>query len=176
MQRIVIIGTTGSGKSTLARALAGRLNAAVIEPDALYWAADWREAPTEVFRQRVDEATHTERWIFGGNYSTARDLVWVRADTLIWLDYSLPLVFGRLFRRTVRRIVSREDLWHTGNRETWRKQFLSRDSLFVWALRTHGRYRRTIAGILRQPEYAHLQVIRFTSPRKTARWLDSINL
>lgn len=176
MQRVVIIGTTGSGKSTLARRLAARLDAAVIEPDGLHWTANWREVSTEDFRREVDAATSAERWVFGGNYSKARDLVWTRADTIIWLDYSLPFVIWRLFRRTVKRIISREDLWNTGNRETWRKQFLSRESLFVWALKTHGRYRRTISGILRQPEYAHLRVIRFTSPLQLARWLDGIDL
>ena len=104
----------------------------------------------------------------GGNYSKARDLIWTRADTLIWLDYSFPLVIARLFRRTVRRIVTQEDLWSTGNRETWQKQFLSRDSLFVWAVKTHGKYRHSITRRLAQPEYAHLKLIRFPSPRQTS--------
>lgn len=174
MQRIVVIGTTGSGKSTLAQALARRLDLAVIEPDALHWAANWQEVPTEVFRQRVDDATRAERWVFGGNYSKARDLVWTRADTLVWLDYSLALVLRRLLGRTVARIVSREDLWGSGSRETWRTQFLSRDSLFVWAIKTHGRYQNLMDTTLRQPEYAHLRVLRFTSPRQADRWLAEI--
>ena len=174
MRRIVIIGTTGSGKSTLAGALARRIGAAVIEPDALHWTTNWQGVPDEVFRGRVDEATRAECWVFGGNYGKARDLVWARADTLVWLDYAFPLVLWRLFRRTVARAASQEDLWNTGNRETWRTQFLSRDSLFIWAVKTHWRYRRSIAQALIQPEYAHLTLFRFTSPRQTARWLETV--
>jgi adenylate kinase family enzyme len=173
MDRIVVIGTTGSGKSTLAAALAQRMTMALIELDALFWEAGWRQVATEVFRERVARAILPERWVAGGNYSKARDLIWKRADTLIWLDYPFPLVISRLFRRTVRRIVTQEELWG-GNHETWQKQFFSRDSLFVWALKTHWRYRQSIMQALEQPDYAHLQLIRFTSPRQTSAWLKTI--
>jgi hypothetical protein len=46
-----------------------------------------------------------------GNYSILRDLIWAAADTLVWLDYSLALVFGRLLRRTIRRTLAHEMLW-----------------------------------------------------------------
>ena len=174
MKRIVVIGTTGSGKSTLAAQLAQRFEMPFVELDALHWQPNWQQTETEVFRQRVAEAIAPERWAVGGNYSKARDLIWTRADTLIWLDYSFPLVISRLFRRTVRRIVTQEDLWATGNRETWQKQFLSRDLLFVWAVKTHGKYRQSITQILEQPEYTHLQLIRFPSPRETSAWLKTI--
>src|SRR5262249_52747678 len=119
-------------------------------------------------------ATAVDRWVVGGNYSKARDLIWRRADTLVWLDYNFPLVMGRLFRRTVKRIVTQEDLWGSGNRETWRTQFLSRDSLFVWAVKTHWKYRRSIDQVLTQPDYQHLTLIRFRSPRPVEDWLKDI--
>lgn len=174
MERVVVIGTTGSGKSTLAAALASKLNAKFIELDALHWQPNWTEAPTEVFRQRVAQVVAADRWVVGGNYSKARDLIWPRADTIVWLDYSFPLVMSRLFRRTVKRIVTKEDLWNTGNRESWRTQFFSRDSLFLWAVKTHGKYRNSIDAVLMQPEYAHLHLIRLKSPRETDRWFKSL--
>ncbi len=125
MQRVIVVGTTGSGKSTLGEALARRLSADFVELDALYWGADWQPAETELFRARITAATQGERWVLAGNYSKSRPLTWTRTDTLIWLDYPFPLVFGRLLRRTVRRIVTQEDLWGN-NRETWRKSFFDR--------------------------------------------------
>ena len=71
-----------------------------------------------------------------------RDLVWGRAELLVWLDYPLPLVLGRVVRRTLQRIVTREELW-SGNREQWRHLF-TRESLWLWALQTHHRRRKTI--------------------------------
>lgn len=170
MQRIVVIGTTGSGKSTLAAQLARRLDVACIDLDALHWGPNWQGAPTEIFRERVAQAVSAERWVIAGNYSKVRDLIWTRADTLIWLDYPFPLVFWRLFRRTLTRIVTQEELWG-GNRESWRGTFLSRDSLLVWALKTHWKYRMSITLALQQPEYTHLRLLRLRSPRETARLL-----
>lgn len=175
MQRIVVVGTSGSGKSTLAAALARRLDAEFVELDALFWLPGWEQATIEVFRERVSGAIQGERWVVGGNYSRARDLIWSAADTIIWLDYPFSLVFSRLFRRTVKRIRTQENLWGTDNYETWGKQFFSRDSLFVWVVKTHGRYRRLIDELLQQPEYAHLTLLRFKTPGETDAWLRGLS-
>lgn len=173
MQRVIVIGTTGSGKSTLAARLAEILRCPFVEPDALFWGPQWTPVPREEFRRRVAEAVAGDRWTIGGNYSAARDLIWRRADTLVWLDYPLPLVLWRLSRRTLRRILTREALWG-GNVETWRGQFASRDSLYVWALKTHFRRRREMPTLLAQPEYAHLEVLHFRRPGAAERWVHSV--
>jgi hypothetical protein len=49
--------------------------------------------------------------------------------------------------------------------------FLSRDSLFVWAAQTHRRRRRDYQRLLTAPAFADLTVVRFRTPRATARWL-----
>lgn len=173
MQRIVVIGTTGAGKSTLAERVAGILRCPFVELDALFWGPDWTPMPKDCFRAHVAEALAGERWAAGGNYSAARDVVWTRADTLVWLDYPLPTVLWRLGRRTLHRIVSREALWG-GNVETWRGQFASRDSLFLWAFKTHFRRRRETPALLAQPAYAHLHLLRFRTPCAAERWVRAV--
>lgn len=170
MKRVVVIGTTGSGKSTLAARLAGILGCSFIEPDALFWGPNWTPVPREEFRRQVADVIAGEAWTIGGNYSVARDLIWRRADALIWLDYPLPLVLWRLSRRTLQRIITQETLWG-GNVESWRGQFASRDSLFVFALKTHYRRRREMPALLAQPEYAHLHARRFRRPVEAEAWL-----
>ncbi|MGB9723987.1 MAG: AAA family ATPase [Chloroflexia bacterium] len=172
-RRIVVVGTTGVGKTALARRLARHLGLPHIELDALNWEPGWVAASLDTFRARVAQALAGETWVVDGNYSRVRDLVWSRADTVIWLDYALPVILGRLLRRTIRRIFTREVLW-AGNRETFRGGFLSRDSLFLWALRTYGRRKREYPALFQQPEYAHLTVIRLRSPRQTRRWLRGL--
>src|SRR3972149_10212063 len=86
-RRIVVIGTTGSGKTTLARRLSQLLDIPHVELDALNWEPDWVQAPTEVFRQRTEEALRGEAWLVDGNYSAVRDIVWPRAGTLVWLGF-----------------------------------------------------------------------------------------
>ena len=141
MRRVVVIGTTGSGKSTLAERLAVRTGLRVIELDALFWGRDWQGAPIELFRHRVERETRDDGWIVVGNYAQVRDLVWRPADTLIWLDLPLPLVMWRLLGRTLHRATSQADLWGTGNRESLRRSFFSRQSILLWALKTHRRNR-----------------------------------
>lgn len=170
MRRIVVIGTTGSGKTALARAISERLRIPHVELDALNWGPNWTEVPREVFRQRVSEAVAGEAWVVDGNYSKARDIVWPRADTAVWLDLPLWVILWRLLRRTVARTLTREDLW-SGNRERFRTAFLSRDSLFFWALQTYQRRRRDYPRLLVQPEHAHLKVIRLASARAVELWL-----
>ncbi len=171
-RRIVIVGTTSAGKTTLARSLAERLAIPHVELDSLHWEANWTEAPTERFRQRVLETLRGDSWVVDGNYSKVRDIVWQRADTLIWLDYSLPLVLSRLTRRTIQRVLGREELW-SGNRERLVHVF-SRDSLYLWALRTHRRRRREYPEELRKAHHAHLIVLHFRGPRETRAWLREV--
>jgi adenylate kinase family enzyme len=174
MRRIAVMGATCSGKSTVARKLAGQLDLPYVELDALYWGPNWSQPEAEDFRRRVEPFVGAETWVVDGNYSsTLGDLVLRRADTLVWLDLSLARVLWRVWRRTIGRIVKREELWG-GNRETWRNALLTRDSLFVWALRTHGRFRRRLPARLAREDYAHVRLVRLRSPREIERWLADL--
>lgn len=172
MKRIVVVGSTGSGKTTLAATLASRLDLRHIELDALHWDAGWTPAPKDTFRARTSAALAvSDRWVVDGNYSAVRDLVWDRADTLVWLDYRLPLLFWRLARRTLVRVYRKEELWN-GNREDLRTHLFSRDSLFLWLVTSYGPRRREFPKVLARPELGHLEVYRFRSPRKAEEWLQ----
>src|SRR5436190_10107326 len=108
-RRIVVVGTTGSGKTTTARRIGEIIGAPHVELDALHWESNWTEADTETFRRRIIEATAGDRWVVDGNYAKGRDLVWPRAEMIVWLDYSIARIFRHLFFRTTRRIVTQAD-------------------------------------------------------------------
>lgn len=169
--RIVVVGVTGSGKTTTAVRLAQLLNIPHVELDSLHWLPGWVMVETEAFRQSVSAALSGPAWVTDGNYSKARDIIWARATTLVWLDYSLPVILWQLVNRTIKRITTREVLWN-GNRETWRGAFFSKDSLFLWALQTHATHREQYPQLLASPEYAHLEVFRLHSRQETQRWLQ----
>lgn len=67
------------------------------------------------------------------------------------------------------RVAIQEELWG-GNRERLRTRFASRDSLFLYAVRSHAR-RRVFPAALSEPEYTHPRVLRFRRPGDVARWL-----
>jgi adenylate kinase family enzyme len=174
-KRVVIIGVTSSGKSTLAETLAKQFNMNFIELDALHWEPGWQEAPLDVFRARVQEATRAERWAIAGNYRMVRDITWPKAEAVIWLDYPFLTVLGQLTRRTFRRWWNQELLWGT-NRESLLNhlKLWSQESLFHWLFRTYWRRKREYKMLLSQPENQHLQVIRLKHPRETQLWLENL--
>jgi adenylate kinase family enzyme len=173
--RLVIVGTTSSGKSTLAKQLSEKFNYSFIELDALHWESNWTEAPLEIFRQRVVAATQAERWVAAGNYQVVRDLIWLKADTVIWLDYSLPLIFVRLWKRTWQRWWYQEELWN-GNREKlwWHLKFWSEDSLFHWLFKTYWRRKSEYPMLLARSEHQHLKLIHFKHPKEADNWLNNL--
>lgn len=174
LQRVVVVGTSCAGKSTFSSKLAILLECPRIELDALYWGPDWRAKPAAEFRGLALEATSGGRWIADGNYGSIRDLLWSRATAVIWLDYSFPRVFWRALKRTITRCLSGQPLWH-GNRESFRKAFLSRDSILLWVISTHRRRRRELAALRQNGAYPQLRWIEFRHPREAERWLGDVH-
>ncbi len=173
--RIVVIGVTGSGKSTLAEQLAAKLQLDFIELDAVYWQPHWTPMAKDEFYARIDQLTRAERWVVAGNYRMVRELCWPRAEVLVWLDYSLWTIFWRLTFRTFRRWWRKDLLWGT-NYESLRQHFKlwSDDSLWHWLFKTYGKYKREYGQLVLQPQYSHLTVLRFKTPRETEQWLASL--
>lgn len=131
-QRFAIRGTTGAGKSTFSAELVQRMGLPWIELDALHHGPAWTAPPDEVFRARVRAAMDAapDGWVIDGNYdSKLGDTVLAAADTIVWLDLPLWVFYPRLVRRTMHRLRHSVELWN-GNRETWRDQFASRESIF----------------------------------------------
>jgi len=171
--RVVIIGSSCSGKTTLARQLASTLTVSHIELDAIHWLPDWQSRPLEELKRLTEKAVAADEWVLDGNYSKGREVVWGRATTVIWLNYSFHLVLWRAVRRTIKRVFLREDLF-SGNRESFRQSFLSKNSILVWVVTTYHRRRRDYPVIFKQPQYAHLDVFEFKIPGETAAFLSAM--
>lgn len=169
-----MVGTTGSGKTTVAHEISNRLKLPYIELDALYWDENWTGVSDSVFRERVISVIKAEQWVIDGNYSRIRSLVWERADTVVYLDYSFWRTFWQLFTRTIHRSIQQEELWH-GNREDLRASFFSKDSILLWMIQTYARRRKQYRMLMQQPENAHLCFVQLKTPRMTREWLSSIS-
>lgn len=174
VRRVSVVGTSGSGKSTLARELAAALGAEFLELDSVYHQAGWTPLDVLEFRARVVAAAAGARWVIDGGYSQVRDLVWARADTVIWLDLPRRTVMRRIIWRTLRRVAGRVELWN-GNRERWRNLFTwdKDESVIAWAWQTYGSRRERYAGLVADPANAHLRFVRLTSPGAVRRFLRS---
>ena len=176
MRRVVVVGTSGSGKSTLARQLAKVLSVPHIELDELYWGPNWTVTSTPRFRDKVIAAMDASPggWIMCGNYRIARDLIYPRADTIVWLDYPMREVFTRCLLRTLRRWWNDEQLWNGNHERLWTK-FCSKDSLLLWVINTWRLRRREYPKMFGSDECRHMRVLRFRTPGATERWLRRIS-
>ena len=174
-ERILILGRTGSGKTTLARELAAALGVPHVELDALYFGPDLSRAPLDVLRERTTAAIAGERWVTDGNKRAVRDLVWPRADTIVWLDYPVWVSLRRLARRARSRTASlRTEAKRTGGRAGLPKQLLAAARGVLTALRSHRGQRREYPRLFALPENRHLAVARLRSPRATRHWLARV--
>ena len=173
MARIVVIGTSCVGKTTFARALGRVFSFPHVELDALYWQLNWTPRPPEEFRKLVEQELSQDCWITDGNYSVVRELVWSRATTVIWLNYSFPVVLWRALTRTLRRVLTREELF-SGNRESLRMAFLSRESILWWVITTFHRRRRQYRQLFDTATIPELAFVEFRSPSEARHFLRGI--
>jgi len=137
-----------------------------VELDALNWGPTWTDASAEELRARVEQALSSPGWVADGSYyGKLGDSILEQADFIVWLDLPFRTVARRIWLRTLRRIRTREELW-AGNRETWRDAFFSRDSLFLWIVRTHRARRRRYLERLARYEFVQLR-----SQKEIEAWL-----
>lgn len=173
MQRILVAGSTGAGKTTLARAIAGRLAIPFHEMDALAFAGPgWRE--NQHLAQDVARIASGPCWVFDSlGYPQVRDVLWSRADTIVWLDYSRAVVMRRVLRRSVARTLLRRRIFG-GNIETLSSWFSSSHPAW-WAWAQYGARRAEIASRCASPRFAPLDVVRLATPRKAEEWLRRVS-
>ncbi|HYY03771.1 MAG TPA: hypothetical protein VE736_07795, partial [Gaiellaceae bacterium] len=141
MRRVAFVGVSCSGKSTSARRLAAKLGLPYVELDELNHGPGWTEVSANELQARVERtlAAAPDGWVVEPTYSSKLgELIYERADALVWLDLPLVLCLRRIWKRTWRRILRGEELWH-GNRETIRNAFFVRNSLFRGAIDAHRR-------------------------------------
>ena len=130
-----------------------------VELDALFHQPDWTELPADEFRAvvaaRLDELP--DGWVTCGNYRVVRDVIWEQADTVVWLDLPRRRVMPRVTARTVRRVVTREELWN-GNREPWQNLYAwdPERNIVRWAWTQHDKYTEQYVAAMADPRWAGL--------------------
>ncbi len=176
MERINVVGTSGSGKSTVARAISEKLGYPYVEFDALYWGKNWSEPSDEILFNRLRQALDCENWVLDGNYSRSIPIKWARVTHVVWVDYSITRTLAQAISRAFVRSYRRQELWTgTGNRESFRKSFMSRDSIILWTLKTYRKNRHQYEMLMQDPKYLHVNFIRLRSRRETRQFLESIS-
>ena len=166
--RVVVNGTSGSGKSTIARTIGARLEIPYVELDSLHHGPNW--TPRPVFTEEVARFTSQQRWVTEFQYDAVRPLLLSRADLFVWLDLPRHLVMGRLVRRTLRRRLRSEELWHGNKEPPLRTFFTHREHVVRHGWRTHADTgHRARQAVESRPA---LPVVRLRSAAETESWLN----
>jgi adenylate kinase family enzyme len=168
MRRVLVVGSSGSGKSTLASTIAAHLGAPFVELDALQHGPEWTPRPT--FETDVDAATRGATWVVDGNYPVVQDLLWSRADTIVWLDLPRWLVEARVVRRSLRRWVMRIELWN-GNREPSPLAWVDPEHPVRWSWTKHAEYRARYAARFADAASVHLTRVRLRTPAEVRAFM-----
>ena len=168
-----MVGISGSGKTTAGRRLADSLHVPFIELDSIFHQADWQELAREDFRAEVAAAVAADEWVIDGNYSWVRDLVWQRADTVVWIDLPRAAVMRQVVTRTLRRALTRQELWN-GNREPlsnlYRWDPMENIIRYAWVKYPDSVERYSAA--MADPHYAALRFVRLRSRAAVAAFID----
>src|SRR5207245_11004359 len=124
------------------------------------------------FRAKVDEFTQASGWVADGNYGRVRDIIWDRADTVVWLDPPRRRVMRQVIWRTLRRTATRQELWN-GNREPLGNLFRlnPEDSVMAWAWSRHDVCRQRYLDAQADPANARLRFVRLATPAEIAGFL-----
>lgn len=174
-QRINIIGCSGSGKSTFGKKLSAILNIPYIEIDEIFWGPNWHRPEREEFHAKLENKISGDSWILDGNYSKTVDIKWKNVQTVIWIDYSFFRVMSQTFKRAISRMISKQELWPgTGNIETFRNAFFSKDSIILWSLTQFHKVKRKYRRIMKDQNYSHINFIRLKSPKISDKLLEKI--
>jgi hypothetical protein len=146
-----------------------------VELDSLYFAPDFTTASLSVLRERTRVAIAAERWVTDGNKRTVRDLVWPRADTVIWLDYPVYVSLWRLAKRARRRTAALSaQVARTGRWQGLPTLLLAAARGVLTALRSHRGQRKEYLRMFDEPASQHLAVARLRSPHATRRWMARV--
>jgi hypothetical protein len=167
MKRVLVIGVSGAGKSTLARRLSSSLNVPFFASDPFYWGSSWRLIPAEKVRQQVLDVVNRDAWALDGNFDDEHELVWKRANCIVWLDYSIITIFRRIVTRNLYWTITRQLVW-SGNRMGPRRAV----SGIQHALHSYALKRRTYP--LWLAELSGTEVYRFQNANETEAWLQSL--
>lgn len=177
MNRYLVIGPSGSGKTTVAKTIADRCGLPLIELDALYFGPNW--VPRLSFEDEVATRVQSQFWVIDGNYPSVRELLWSRANVVVWLDLPRWLTEWRIVCRSLSRWIHQTELY--GNREPAPIDF--KHSVRGWfdarhpvrsAWKKHPQYQAEYEARFENPVWAHLDRIRLRSPSEIQAFIAAL--
>ena len=161
----------------MARALSIALDIPHLELDSVFHLPGWEQLPADEFQDAVLEFIDADAWVVDGNYARQgiTDLVWPRADTVVWIDLPRLETMRRVGARTFRRISRGEKLWN-GNQERLRNVVDPRpeENLLLWTWTRYSKVKEQYARRFEDPQWADLERVHLRSQEEIEAFVDSV--
>ena len=174
-QRINVIGTSGSGKSTLAKRIAEAKALPYVELDRIFWGPNWYSSTDEELFENLRTEISGDKWILDGNYTRTIPIKWESVDIVVWIDLPFYLTLIQAVKRAFLRSLRQEELWpETGNRESFKKSFFSKDSIILWTIKTYKINKERNEKHMIDERFSHIKFIRLKSRKDINEFLSRL--
>ena len=125
--------------------------------------------PRATFVPDVHRFSRAPAWVTEWQYGVVRPLLAERAEVLVWLDLPRAVVMRQLVRRTLRRRVRREELFHGNVEPPLRTVLTDPEHIVRWAWRTHAKTTTRVQRVLASNDAP--AVVRLRDRREVHAWL-----
>ena len=165
IKRIAILGISGAGKTSFAKQLAHKINLPLYHMDSLYWQENWTLVPQEEWQKQEQQIIEKEKWIIEGYIDPQTTNRLVRADKVIFLDYSGTYCATNILKRSLKYSNVKRPELPENCFDTFNFKF------FFTVLRR--KERKEICEILANLNVSEKLLI-FKTPKQTEKWLKSL--
>lgn len=174
-KRINVVGTSGSGKSTVAKKIADKLSIPYVEMDKVFWGPDWYWPSDKEFFSNLQKELSGNEWVLDGNYTRTIPIKWEKTQIVVWVDLPFTRTLYQAVKRAIKRSMTQEEIWPgTGNKESFRKNFFSKDSIILWTLKNYKKVKTKYESYMKDERYSHLKFIRLCSHKEIDKFLKGL--
>lgn len=148
----------------------------MLELDSVHHRDGWTTVKGDEFREAMRDFAVGPSWVIDGNYAShgAREEIWPRADTIVWMDPPRRVAVSRVVKRTLKRVITREELWN-GVTEPWTNLY-SPDpdkNIVVWTWSRFDTYRERYTALFAGGSLDHANTYRIRGTgSEIAFWAD----
>ncbi|MEM1282183.1 MAG: AAA family ATPase [Chlamydiota bacterium] len=172
-KKIIITGTSGSGKTTVGQLLSTKTGIACTDLDDLFWLPEWKPRDKTDFEKKILSLATGDEWIISGNYSDLSHITWPKADMIIWLDFPLPTLLWRTFKRSLIRSITKEPCCG-GNFESF-SRFFSKQTIFYWVLRSYHRRKKNYGKYFSNPIGKPHELVHLKTSHEVHQFVESFH-
>ncbi len=173
LRKFTVVGSSCAGKTTVSKVIAEKLDIEYIGIDYISWLPNWVTIPEEDLRRIINETTSANSWVIDGNYSRFHDLTLNRSEAIIWLNYSFMRVFSRSLYRTIKHVITQEEIF-PGCKGYFFRSFCTKDSIIWYVIKTWKKKRNKYRKIFDEKVFGDKEYIECNNQKELDQYVATL--